>query len=428
MSATSTPLWKTFDDKAQKSGPHRSVHWVKKKIQTFEERVTQKDNKPQYQTAAVYTGDWKNNLKHGFGSQTWSNGNKYEGEWQNSKRHGHGTYWILENASQKTTSSNNSASNTSNKSLSATATLSATSSLSSTSSSSSSSSSSTKKVLRKVYHGQWKNDLKDGLGVYHYVNGDRYEGYWLCGQRHGQGTLFLANGDIYVGEWSDDKRAGWGTLTKSNGDQYEGQWLNDKREGQGQFFYRQTGKVFDGEWINDIPKCGVYTDLQLLPPDQLAQVLNPLLPSPLPPSLLPNAQKARSQLPSLELVNPDGVLLQEIEKIQVERAAARAAPFIPLDQLFNEAELDSLRNIFSTADASGSGHIKAIELRGLYDELGVSVTEVQFARVLLDIDKTTDQTVTFAEFVKSLYLLQSAHLVSDASAAQADTFSLEHQS
>ena len=31
-----------------------------------------------------YTGEWKDNLKNGQGTYTWSNANKYTGEWQNN--------------------------------------------------------------------------------------------------------------------------------------------------------------------------------------------------------------------------------------------------------------------------------------------------------------------------------------------------------
>jgi hypothetical protein len=78
----------------------------------------------------------------------------------------------------------------------------------------------------------------------------------------------------------------------ANGDQYEGAWLADKREGQGQFFFRKTGRLFDGEWVADIPKAGVYTDMNLLPADQLQAQLNPLMPNPLPASALPAADGA----------------------------------------------------------------------------------------------------------------------------------------
>lgn len=39
---------------------------------------------------AVFTGQWLNNLRDGYGTQTWPDGSKYEGQWQNDKANGHG--------------------------------------------------------------------------------------------------------------------------------------------------------------------------------------------------------------------------------------------------------------------------------------------------------------------------------------------------
>ena len=35
-----------------------------------------------------YLGEWKDNKKHGQGTQTWANGGKYLGEWKYNKQHG----------------------------------------------------------------------------------------------------------------------------------------------------------------------------------------------------------------------------------------------------------------------------------------------------------------------------------------------------
>lgn len=36
-------------------------------------------SQPQYKTGGKYQGEWRENLKHGYGSRSWVNGNKYEG-------------------------------------------------------------------------------------------------------------------------------------------------------------------------------------------------------------------------------------------------------------------------------------------------------------------------------------------------------------
>ena len=39
----------------------------------------------------VYIGEYKDGLKYGQGTYTWSNGAKYVGEWKNDLQHGQGT-------------------------------------------------------------------------------------------------------------------------------------------------------------------------------------------------------------------------------------------------------------------------------------------------------------------------------------------------
>lgn len=49
------------------------------------------------------------------------------------------------------------------------------------------------------YDGEWKEDLKEGkglfsgkcIGVYKYNNGDKYEGDWKSGIVHGRGKTYV---------------------------------------------------------------------------------------------------------------------------------------------------------------------------------------------------------------------------------------------
>jgi hypothetical protein len=38
-----------------------------------------------------FIGEWKYNMRHGYGIQQWHDGSVYDGEWQEDKRDGHGT-------------------------------------------------------------------------------------------------------------------------------------------------------------------------------------------------------------------------------------------------------------------------------------------------------------------------------------------------
>jgi len=101
------------------------------------------------------------------------------------------------------------------------------------------------------YDGEWKDDMKEGFGVYHfYAKDSKYQGEWKADKMHGKGTYFYADGSYYQGDWVEDKREGKGTFFFANGSRYEGEWRNDKMHGKGVFYY-SDGSRYVGEWKND---------------------------------------------------------------------------------------------------------------------------------------------------------------------------------
>ena len=112
-----------------------------------------------YGAGEKYTGDWNDNKKDGFGTQTWVNGDKYEGDWVAGRRQGKGTFWVQE-----------------------------------------------KGKLRKQYTGDWQSNKCHGLGVYYYPNFNKYEGEWVRNRRHGRGKLIYADGRVYEGDFAEDER------------------------------------------------------------------------------------------------------------------------------------------------------------------------------------------------------------------------------
>ena len=105
----------------------------------------------------TYVGEWKDDIRHGQGTFTFSNGPTYVGEWKDNIRHGQGTF---------TTPDGN------------------------------------------RYVGEFKDDKMHGQGTFTTPDGDRYVGEWKDDKKHGQGTYISPSGDRYVGEWKDDKRHG----------------------------------------------------------------------------------------------------------------------------------------------------------------------------------------------------------------------------
>jgi len=154
---------------------------------------------------------------------------------------------------------------------------------------------------KRIYEGNWKNDMINGLGRMKYKNGDIYEGEFKDNQRHGQGKYIIYKGDVYEGEFKDDDfvkgtiifkdghifvgegdfkegvfvfvkgimtfRNGnifegegeidfingimKGKMKYKKGGLYEGNFRNFLRNGEGKMIYK-NGDIYDGEWIDDI--------------------------------------------------------------------------------------------------------------------------------------------------------------------------------
>ena len=113
-----------------------------------------------YPSGNKYVGEWRNNKKHGQGTQTWGSGSKwaghkYVGQFKNNQMHGQGTY----------TYSNG-----------------------------------------DKYVGDYKNGKTHGQGTITWSEGskwagDKHVGEFKDNKRHGQGTYTYANGSIKEGVW-----------------------------------------------------------------------------------------------------------------------------------------------------------------------------------------------------------------------------------
>jgi len=157
---------------------------------------------------------WKDNKRHGRGRHYYHKGKAmYNGLWESDKRAGKGSYSLLD---PKT------------------------------------------KEYRTIYYGEWRDDMKDGNGIFYYAHDveSYYEGNWSCDKRHGFGKMFFPDGSIYEGGWVDDQEHGRGTLYLSNGDVYDGQWEHGVKHGQGNFHLRSRGHVLVGTWFQGTSKCG----------------------------------------------------------------------------------------------------------------------------------------------------------------------------
>ncbi|KAI9006053.1 hypothetical protein BC832DRAFT_610975 [Gaertneriomyces semiglobifer] len=236
-----------------------------------------------------YIGEWNNGLKHGNGTYHYAaTGAVYQGEWQNDVRHGFGTYSVPARTQRKSAKQG--------------ALLPSVTALKKSQSPSSKPQTPTEhKQLRKVYAGQWENDVRHGHGTCFYDDGSMYDGMWNGDVREGWGRMHYKSDDsMYEGEWHEGVRHGQGVLVLgkcSNGDRYEGAFLNDLKEGPGRFIYRNKRQLYKGEWALDLPKCGTLIDL---PPRE-------------------GHQPRKWPIPKLGLRDPDTILATEQKLILEDR-------------------------------------------------------------------------------------------------------------
>ena len=69
----------------------------------------------------------------------------------------------------------------------------------------------------RLYHGQFKNDKKNGFGVYIWADARAYIGNWTEGKQDEERVYILPNGTVKKGRWVDNKRVGdWLPLEESD--------------------------------------------------------------------------------------------------------------------------------------------------------------------------------------------------------------------
>jgi len=171
-----------------------------------------------------YSGDWKDDKRHGYGTYYWSNGSLYSGEWVDDKREGYGTrVWPNKNrytgqylnhkrhGEGEFTFSNGSiftGTFEDNKFIKGTYTW----------------------PNGRVYNGEWNNIFRHGKGSYWWPDGRTYVGVWKNDKRHGRGVYSWPDGDTFEGDFNDGRRWGPGTLKCTNGEVFEQDWQEEKFE------------------------------------------------------------------------------------------------------------------------------------------------------------------------------------------------------
>ncbi len=93
------------------------------------------------------------------------------------------------------------------------------------------------------YDGKFANDRPDGIGKYHFANGDSYEGEVKAGIIAGRGTYASKNGDVFDGSFAGGKPNGVGVYRFASGDRYEGEMDQGRLQGRGRYFAKSGDRI-----------------------------------------------------------------------------------------------------------------------------------------------------------------------------------------
>ena len=95
--------------------------------------------------------------------------------------------------------------------------------------------------------GTMRYGVLHGSGARSYEDGGKYDGQFSCGVRHGEGRMLWSDSSTYHGGWNNDRQHGDGHFESPDGTSYEGDWLNGKMDGFG-ILLSSTGETFEGNF------------------------------------------------------------------------------------------------------------------------------------------------------------------------------------
>ena len=115
-----------------------------------------------------------------------------------------------------------------------------------------------------IYIGDFKNNLRHGIGICYYFNGSEYKGAWQGDKQHGNGALTYSDGRIRSGFWSeniyqgpaDPRTKGPTALPQSPApipkEKLEGCQSGNCKNGRGIYLYAD-GNRYEGDFQNGLP-------------------------------------------------------------------------------------------------------------------------------------------------------------------------------
>ena len=115
-----------------------------------------------------------------------------------------------------------------------------------------------------IYIGDFKNNLRHGIGICYYFNGSEYKGAWQGDKQHGNGALTYSDGRMRKGVWSENiyqgssvsditvKTGGPQPPTPKVNEKLEGCLLGNCKNGRGTYLFA-GGNKYIGDFENGLP-------------------------------------------------------------------------------------------------------------------------------------------------------------------------------
>ena len=102
------------------------------------------------------------------------------------------------------------------------------------------------------YIGEWKDNLPYGKGILCFKNGEKYIGDFINDKVGEYGNIFLKDGEYNIDEWKNNLKHENGIIYYNKGNiKYEGDWINFQKGGYGKYIY-ESGNYYIGEWKDDL--------------------------------------------------------------------------------------------------------------------------------------------------------------------------------
>jgi hypothetical protein len=185
-----------------------------------------------FKSGSAYTGEWRNNARHGVGRHEWADGASFHGQWRNNCADGIGRFvhadgdvfigeWRSNAASGKGVYQH--------------------------------------RQGLMTYKGEWLKDLQHGHGCETWENGSSYNGQVVLGKKHGCGVYAWPDGSLYSGEWEANSASGYGHYLGKDGREFRGMWKDSLIHGCGSYSW-PDGRKFSGQYVQDLKEgFGIYS-------------------------------------------------------------------------------------------------------------------------------------------------------------------------